>query len=142
MTIMKVETKHKRISTSVLISLTDVIFLLLIFLMLASNFITQSGINVRLPGSSSGVQQNLRTLEVVYNNRDDIVINNIKMNLEQFQTDLPFYFKDKEQVVRLVSDKSTSLQEVIGIMDILRNTGFEKITIATIKVSNTTNEVK
>ena len=139
---MKVETTHKRISTSVLISLTDVIFLLLIFLMLASNFITQSGINVKLPGSSSGIQQNLRTLEVVYNNRDDIVINNIKMNLEQFQTDLPFYFKDKEQVVRLISDKDTSLQEVISIMDILRNTGFEKITIATIKVNNTVNEIK
>lgn len=135
---MKVETTHKRISTTVLISLTDVIFLLLIFLMLASNFITQSGINVRLPGSSSGVEQNLRTLEVVYNNRDDIVLNSIKMNLEQFQSDLPYYFKDKEQVVRLISDKGTSLQEVIGIMDIIRNTGFEKITIATIKVSNTT----
>jgi biopolymer transport protein ExbD len=139
---MKVETTHKRISTSILISLTDVIFLLLIFLMLASNFITQSGINIRLPGSSSGVQQNLRTLEVVYNNRDDIVLNNIKMNLEQFQMDLPLYFKTNEQVVRLIADKSISLQEVIGIMDILRNTGFEKITIATQKTSAPTSETK
>ena len=132
---MKIETTHKRISTTILISLTDVIFLLLIFLMLGSNFITQTGINIKLPGSTSGIQQNLRTLEIVYHGSDDILLNNIKMDINQFKSDIPFFFKNKEQVVRLVSDKDTSLQEVINMMDILRNTGFEKITIATVKVN-------
>jgi len=139
---MKVETTHKRMATTLLTSLTDVVFLLLIFITLASNFVIQAGINIRLPGSSSGVKQNFRTLEVVYRDRDTIELNGIKMNLEQFQTDLPLYFKSNEQVVRLISDKATTLQDIIGIMDILRNSGFEKITIATQNINPPLNETK
>lgn len=139
---MKVETTHKRISTTILISLTDVIFLLLIFLMLASNFITQSGINVRLPGSSSEIQQNLRSLEVVYTSPDDIIFNGIKMNFVQLRRDLPLYFNSNEQVIRLVADKEVPLQEVINVMDVMKQAGFEKITIATQKVATDGNETK
>jgi biopolymer transport protein ExbD len=139
---MKFETTHKRMATTLLTSLTDVVFLLLVFITLASNFVIQSGINIHLPGSTSGVKENFRTLEVIYNNKDDIVLNNIKMDLGQFQTDLPFYFKNNDQVVRLISNKDTSLQEIISIMDIHRNSGFEKITIATRKISQPANEIK
>ncbi|MFB3844146.1 MAG: ExbD/TolR family protein [Candidatus Cloacimonadaceae bacterium] len=137
---MKVETTKKKIASTYLTSMTDVIFLLLIFLMLASNFITQTGINVRLPGSSSGVQHNLKAIEVIYNKDHQIIINNILMDMEQFKSVLPTYFLNKDQVVRLVADKDASLQEVISLMDIIRNTGFEKITIATYQISRQTNE--
>jgi biopolymer transport protein ExbD len=139
---MKVETTNKKISTTYLVSMTDVIFLLLIFLMLASNFITQTGINVRLPGSSSGIQHNLKTIEVVYNKNNQIIMNNILMDVEQFRNILPTYFQSKEQVVRLVADKEVKLQDIISVMDIIRNTGFEKITIATYKITQQANENK
>jgi biopolymer transport protein ExbD len=139
---MKLETTHKKISSTILISLTDVIFLLLIFLMLASNFITQTGINVRLPGSSSGIQHNFKTIEVIYNKDHQIIIHGILMDIEQFESILPAYFQSEEQVVRLVADKEVSLQDVIGIMDIIRNTGFEKITIATYKLPQQNYETK
>jgi len=139
---MKVVTTHKRISATYLISLTDVIFLLLIFLMLASNFITQTGINVRLPGSSSGIQHNLKTIEIVYNKDRQIILDGIQMDTEMLKTILPAYFVSNEQVVRLISDKEVTLQEVISIMDIIRNTGFEKITIATFKINSATDENK
>lgn len=139
---MKVETTHKKISSTILISLTDVIFLLLIFLMLASNFLTQTGLNVRLPGSSSGLQHNLKSIEVVYNKNHEIILNSILMDVEQFKNILPTYFVSDEQVVRLMADKEVSLQDVIAIMDIIRNSGFEKITIATFKVNQDAIEVK
>jgi biopolymer transport protein ExbD len=139
---MKIQTTHQKISSSILISLTDVIFLLLIFLMLASNFIVQTGINVRLPGSSSGVQHNLKAIEVIYNRNNQIVINNIQMDIEQFKSMLPAYFESKEQVVRIVADKEVELQDIIAIMDIIRNTGFEKITIATFRINPSQDENK
>jgi len=139
---MKVETTHKKISSTILISLTDVIFLLLIFLMLASNFLTQTGLNVRLPGSSSGIQHNLKSIEVVYNKNHEIILNSILMDVEQFKNILPTYFVSEEQVVRLMADKEVSLQDVIAVMDIIRNSGFEKITIATFKVNQDAIEVK
>ncbi len=137
---MKVETTHKRISTTILTSMTDVIFLLLIFLMLASNFIIQTGINVRLPGSSTGIQHNLKTIEIVFTKNRQVILGNIQMNIDQFRQALPSYFNSKEQVVRLVADKEIALQEVITVMDIIRDTGFEKITIATYKVPKPNNE--
>jgi biopolymer transport protein ExbD len=137
---MKIEATNKKISTTYLVSMTDVIFLLLIFLMLASNFITQTGINIRLPGSSSGVQHNLKTLEVIYTRNNLIIINNIQMDIEQFRNILPAYYQSKEQVVRLVADKEVRLQDMINIMDIIRNSGFDKITIATYKVAQKVDE--
>lgn len=131
---MKVNTTHKRISATYLTSLTDVIFLLMIFLLLASNFITQTGINVKLPGSSSGMQQTLKIVEVVYKQNNQIILNNILMDLEQFKDILPTYYNNEEQAVRLIADKDVTLQDVISIMDIIRNSGFEKITIATYKI--------
>ncbi len=136
---MKITTTQKRISSTYLTSLTDVIFLLLIFLMLASNFITQTGINVRLPGSSSGMAQTFKVIEVIYKPNNEIILNNILMDVNQFKDILPTYYSDKEQAVRLIADKSLSLQEVITVMDIIRNSGFEKITIATYKIPKTEN---
>jgi len=133
---MKVTTTHKRISATYLTSLTDVIFLLLIFIMVASNFVTQAGLNVQLPGSSSDIQQTLKSIEIVCKEKDKIILNNILMDFEQFKSILPLYYTDKEQVVRLICDKEIILQDVVTIMDIIRNSGFDKITIATIKVSS------
>jgi len=134
---MKVNTTHKRISATYLTSLTDVIFLLMIFLLLASNFITQTGINVKLPGSSSGMQQTIKVIEVVYKRNNEIILNNILMDLDQFKDILPTYYTSEEQAVRLIADKDITLQDVISIMDIIRNAGFEKITIATYKIPKT-----
>lgn len=130
---MNISTKKKLISSTLLISLTDVIFLLLIFLMLVSNFVTQTGINVRLPGSSSGTKHLDTLIEIVYINDNEILFDNTKMELSSLKKVLPTYFKSKEQVVKLSADKEMSLQKIIDVMDIIRLSGFEKITIATNK---------
>lgn len=130
---MNISTKKKLISSTLLISLTDVIFLLLIFLMLVSNFVTQTGINVRLPGSSSGTKHLDTLIEIVYINDNEILFDNTKMELSSLKNVLPTYFKSKEQVVKLSADKEMSLQKIIDVMDIIRLSGFEKITIATNK---------
>jgi len=128
---MKVQTTKKKISETFLISMTDVVFLLLIFLMLTSNFVTQAGIKVRLPGSTSGTQQAGEIIHITYINPSQIILNDKMMDINQLRILLPGFFHSKEQTVRLYTDQNTVLQEVIGIMDIIRNTGFEKITIAT-----------
>ena len=139
---MKIQTSHKRISATYLTSLTDVIFLLLIFLMLASNFITQTGISVRLPGSSSGIKQTIKPIEIVYNQNREVILNGILMDLNQCTQILPSYYKTSEQVIRLIADKSLSLQDIVQIMDVIRAAGFEKITIATLKTDNRIDENK
>ena len=50
---MNLNTKHKVVTTFSMSSMTDVIFLLLIFFMLTASFITPSGLPVNLPTSKS-----------------------------------------------------------------------------------------
>ncbi len=130
---MKIEPSLKKISMTYLISMTDVVFLLIIFLLIASNFVTQTGLPVKLPGSSSGIQQSGEMVDVIYVSPTQITLNGFEMNIVQFQEKLPSLFLSEKQVVRIFSDKTTSVQEIIGMMDIIRNVGFERIFIATEK---------
>jgi biopolymer transport protein ExbD len=99
--------------------------------MLISNFVTKTGINVRLPGSASGSQQMDKLIEITYLNDNEIVLDNVTMNINNLKLLLPQYYKNKDQVVRLSANKEISLQNIINIMDIIRVSGFDKITIAT-----------
>lgn len=128
---MKIHSGKKKISTTMLISMTDVIFLLIIFLLISSNFVSQTGLPIRLPGSVSSVRQTQQVLHIVYKDRDNIQLNGKGVAFNDLGTLLRESFESSEQVVRLSADKDTSVQSLISIMDIIRGAGFEKIFVAT-----------
>lgn len=128
---MKLGISSKKISTTVLISMTDVIFLLLLFLLIASNFLSQTGLAVKLPGSTSGQRQAHQVLQIVYFDDQNILFQNGIYNLTSLNSALKDEFKSSEQVIRLSADKTTQLQDLISVMDVIRSVGFEKIFVAT-----------
>lgn len=128
---MKFTTSKKKISTSVLISMTDVVFLLIIFLLLSSNFAAQTGLPIKLPASSSAQKQAPQILHVIYENEESIMFLEQRYTLETLEEAMAAQFKNKEQVVRLSAEKKTELQKVITIMDLIRGAGFERIFVAT-----------
>jgi biopolymer transport protein ExbD len=132
---MKFETTKKHISTSILISMTDVVFLLIIFLLISSSFITQSGIPIKLPASTNQAQQNPKTVSVtltkdnlVYVDNKPVMWDQLGYTLTQVKT------ADDLQVVYLRADEVTELQNVVRVMDIIKKSGYERIYIATQKV--------
>ena len=134
---MKLKITSKRISSTVLISMTDVVFLLIIFLLITSNFTSQTGIPIKLPGSTSSQKQSLQVLHVVYENDDSILFMETRYNIYNLSEPMQKVFKNKDQVVRLSAAKETDLQKVINLMDIIRACGYEKIFIATERPENT-----
>ncbi len=128
---MKLSVASKKISTSVLISMTDVIFLLLLFLLIASNFTAQTGLSFRLPGSSSQQRQTMQILNLVYTGEGVISYRGETYDLRSLGPALKKDFRNSEQVVRLSAAKSTPLQDVISIMDTIRDAGYERIFVAT-----------
>ncbi len=128
---MKLRISKKTISTSVLISMTDVIFLLLIFLLIASNFSSQTGLPIRLPGSTSAQRQAQQVLHIIYTDDTRIAFLNDNYDINSLGAALQKEFSSKEQVVRLSADKNTELQKVISLMDVIRSAGYERIFIAT-----------
>ncbi|MDZ4121579.1 MAG: biopolymer transporter ExbD, partial [Candidatus Cloacimonadaceae bacterium] len=121
----------KKISTTLLISMTDVIFLLIIFLLIASSFASQTGLPVRLPGSVSSVRQTHQVVHVVFLDEQNVSFDGKIISLAELGAALRDSFVSTEQVVRLSADKETALQTLISLMDTIRGAGYEKIFVAT-----------
>ncbi len=132
---MKFETTKKHISTSILISMTDVVFLLLLFVLIASSFVTQSGIPIKLPASTNQAQQNPKTISVTLTTDNQVFVDNQPVSWEQLgSTLIQVKTADDLQVVYLRADEVTELKNVVKVMDIIKQSGYERIYIATQKV--------
>jgi len=130
---MKLRLSKQKISTTMLISMTDVIFLLIIFLLIASNFASQTGLPVKLPGSVSHERQTLQTINITYYSDDKVFYGNEFVQLDKLREHLLRDYEGPEQVVKLSAEDNTALQKVINIMDIIRTCGYERIFVATQK---------
>lgn len=128
---MKLKLSKKSISTTMLISMTDVVFLLIIFLLIVSNFSSQTGLPIRLPGSVSGVRHTIDQLNISYFQDGTLYYNQEKVSREELSERLKMDFESTAQVVRLSAEENTPLSEVISIMDIIRFAGYDKIFVAT-----------
>ncbi len=128
---MKLRVSKQRISTTMLISMTDVVFLLLIFLLIASNFASQTGLPIKLPGSSTSVRQSHQTLLITYFSDERVFFMDEQVTLSELPKLLKAQFKSPEQVVRLATENTVQVQKLINLMDIIRASGYERIFVAT-----------
>ena len=136
---MIIKTRKKRISSIGLISFTDVIFLLLIFLLISSNFITHSGIKVDLPGSNSQQNEYNKNISLTLTKNNEIFINNEAVGWEELPEVLNRkLIEDPEQVVVVRADETVELKNVVKLLDIAKLSGTNRFFIATeIQVEDT-----
>ncbi len=124
--------KKKRISSIGLISFTDVIFLLLIFLLISSNFITHSGIKVDLPGSNSQQNEFNKNISLTLTKNNEIFINDEAVGWEELPEVLNRkLIDDPEQVVVVRADETVQLKNVVKLLDIAKLSGTNRFFIAT-----------
>jgi len=129
---MIIKTRKKRLSTIGLISFTDVIFLLLIFLLISSNFITHSGIKVDLPGSNSQQNEFNKNISLTLTKNNEIFINNEAVGWEELPNVLNRkLIDDPEQVVVVRADETVELKDVVKLLDIAKLSGTNRFFIAT-----------
>ena len=129
---MIIKMKKKRISSIGLISFTDVIFLLLIFLLISSNFITHSGIKVDLPGSNSQQNEFNKNISLTLTKNNEIFINNEAVGWEELPEVLNRkLIDDPEQVVVVRADETVQLRNVVKLLDIAKLSGTNRFFIAT-----------
>ena len=129
---MKIKLKRERISSVALISFTDVIFLLLIFLLISSNFVTHSGLKINLPSSSSRQNEFNRNLSVTLTNNDEVFIEDEFVKWDEVTAHLTqLLVNDPEQVVVIRADEEVPLKKVINLLDLVQKTGTSRFFIAT-----------
>ena len=110
-------------------SMTDIIFLLLIFFMLTASFITPSGLPVSLPSSKSSTIV-IQKVSVTITKDLRYFVNDKEVNISDIEIHLRNEIGNKEGLVVLHCDKDVPVEHLVNVASIA--TSLEaKVTIAT-----------
>jgi biopolymer transport protein ExbD len=126
---MDLKSKHKIDTSFSFASMTDMIFLLLIFFMLSSTYVTPSGLPVNLPTSrTSNIV--LQRVSVTITSDLRYFVNDHRTTLSRLEDELQAALKGREGVVVLHIDKSVPTEHLVNVASIA--TGLKaKVSIAT-----------
>lgn len=116
--------------------LIDVMFLLLIFFMLTSNFVLQPGIKVRIPKAVTSEIIETENLIVSITAQDLLYLNYKPIRLSELKTILKKTAVDNKTVL-IKSDIGASLGRVVEIWDLCRELGIQRVNLATNQVRKT-----
>lgn len=112
--------------------LVDMVFLLLIFFIVTTSFVKETGIEVQRPVASTAVLQDQGSILVgidengeVYFNKQKIDIRSVRYNIEKGLAEAP------GSSVVMVADRQTQAGVLIQVMDGCRLAGATDISIAT-----------
>lgn len=130
---MKLKAHKEPITSFNMISLTDIIFLLLVFFLLSSTFVLQPGIKVQLPVTTNNPDISSEKSLVISLSKDgavylnDELVNKIELGamLRQRVLDVG------NPIVVLRADKSVLIESLVEIMDIAKSAGADRFVIAT-----------
>lgn len=126
---MNFKSKHKVDAAFSMSSMTDIIFLLLIFFMLTASFITPSGLPVSLPSSKASTIVMQKVSVTITANRE-YYVNDRKVADSDLERELRSALLGNEGVIVLHADKSVPVELVVKVAGIA--TSLEaKVTLAT-----------
>jgi len=130
--------RRRRLSRAPEINLApfvDVVFLLVIFFMVTSTFITpESGLPIELPSAQTGVEKPADVPTVVLDDKGQAYLGNQRL------TDAALFAKlkeilaeDERGLVVLRADQKVPHGRVVEVMDLIRQAGAKKVAIAVVR---------
>tara|TARA_Y100000385_G_C13085760_1_gene636319 strand:+ start:217 stop:612 length:396 start_codon:yes stop_codon:yes gene_type:complete len=127
---MALKSKNKISATFSMSSMTDIVFLLLIFFMLTSTLVTTNALDLVLPNSNAQTVKKQR-VSVSINADLEYFIDKENVELKYIEKELVTRLaSQKEQVLVLRVDKSVPVEYAVEVMDIAYRNKF-KIVLAT-----------
>jgi biopolymer transport protein ExbD len=110
--------------------LIDVIFLLLIFFMLTSGFVSQPGIEVKLPRALTGQVLQRETIVLIITEDDKIYLNNDQITFSELKDQLQQIDKETQSLM-IKADRQASVGQIVEVWDLCRELGILQVNIAT-----------
>ena len=126
---MALESKYKVDSNFNMSSMTDIVFLLLIFFMLTSSFITPSGLPVSLPSSIKS-KIIMQKISVTITKDLKYYINDRRVSRSRMQQELRRVLNGEEAMVTLHIDKEVPTEHLVEVAGIAASLN-AKVSIAT-----------
>jgi len=118
---MAIETRNKRSATFSMASMSDLVFLLLIFFMLTSTLVAPNAIKLLLPQSKSKTLAK-QTVTVYINDKFDYFIDETQVNEADLENGIGNKLAgDMDGSVVLRADQSVPVQYVVNVIDAVNN---------------------
>ena len=133
---MPIRTRNKLSVSFSMASMSDLVFLLLIFFMLTSTLVAPNAIKLLLPGSNSKTMAK-QTITVYIDEQQNYFIEEFQVSDAMLEAELTQKLNSQEEsTVVLRADKSVPVQDVVNVIDavneINRKTGSKhKVILAT-----------
>ena len=129
---MEFRTKRREDPIVEIAPLIDVVFLLLLFFMVTTQFVTLPGLNLTLPGINPGSTVTATDkIEIHLTSSGDIFVNGNPVPESAVAEALLKEATDPESaVIVLMADQNVSHGKVVGLMDIIRRNGMKRVVLA------------
>lgn len=112
--------------------LVDIVFLLLLFFLLTSQFIKQPGMKVELPRAKEARAQDMQDIVVAVTKDERYFLNGEPLRLEELKGRLCLRIENNDRkIVIIKADKKVALQPVVTVMDYAKQCRAEGVTIST-----------
>ena len=113
-----------------IIPLIDIIFLMLVFFMLATNFSEKKEISFKLKQNIETLNNNQENL-LIYIKDNSFVINENSIKNSKIEEEVLKYWNSKNyENIIILNDENSNLQKLIFILDILKKNQIKKVSFA------------
>ena len=133
----KIEIKRKSLKINI-IPLIDIIFLMLVFFMLATNFDKNKQISFSVQKQKEITDQvNKKKLMILYLKDNNLVFNDKKLTLQKLEID---YLKKWSELtfdrILILNDQQTSMQLLISVWDLIKKNKIKNVNFSNDKETN------
>lgn len=117
-----------------LTSLIDIVFLLLIYFMLTTNFIVEEGIKIKLPNAKASAPQVKQEITIFVDKEGATHIANAPVPIDQLYTRIKQMIgNETDRLVVVKADRTVVLNKAVRVMDIAKAAGASRLCLATEK---------
>ena len=117
-----------------LTSLIDIVFLLLIYFLLTTNFLMEEGIKVKLPHAKASSPQKEKEITIYVDKEGRVYLKKRQISLDILFKELSGIFKkNSNMLVVIKADRRVILNKVVKVMDIAKAAGANRLFLATEK---------
>ncbi|MDX2445898.1 MAG: biopolymer transporter ExbD [Desulfobacterales bacterium] len=117
-----------------LTSLIDIVFLLLIYFLLTTNFMVDEGIQVKLPQANATSPQSEKEITIYVDSTGKVFMDNRAVPLNALFTMVKSKLGEKaDALVVIKADKSVILNKAVRVMDVAKAAGADRLLLATEK---------
>ena len=115
--------------------LIDIVFLLLVFFMLATSFIQKSTIEVNLSsGKNVEIENEKNTIVLIINKKGQIYLNKKLINISSIRNEvISIIEKNPKSKILIKSDKKLAVQKVIRLIEEVRLAGTDNIKLVNLE---------